>query len=177
MNPSDSAILIYRGNQMNMIKTTMMALTKNTLLSTISAQITYTRGALIALFAGLFILAACGGGGAATVAGDGGTTGGDACATNIFDPACGVERQAERTEAINTCIDAIKAGDACEVPTAVLNCLNEPFTTEGCSDSTSPVTVFLSPLNPCKQSGQPIAVLVRRAERLVILRLSAFVAQ
>ena len=108
----------------------------NTLLNTILAQITYTRGALIALFAGLFILAACGGGAAPTeVAPDGGT--GVDCNTNIFDPACGVEKQAEQVEAIRACITAISAGESetCDtnIPMAARNCLNAPFETEGCA--------------------------------------------
>ncbi len=119
------------------IKTIMME-TSNTLLNTISAQITYTRGALIALFAGLFILAACGGNALVVVAdtGEGKT---DACATNIFDNDCGVERQAERTSAINACITAISTGESatCDenIPMEARNCLNAPFTTEGCSDA------------------------------------------
>ena len=114
----------------------------NTLLNTISAQITYTRGALIALFAGLFILAACGGGAAPTVAPDGGT-GTNVCDTNIFDPACGDTGQVKRTEAINTCITAIRTGGSCEVPTAVRDCLNAPFTTEGCGADVLRATVTI----------------------------------
>ena len=115
----------------------------NTLLNTILAQITYTRGALIALFAGLFILAACGGGGAATDVAPTGT-GTNVCDTNIFDPACGVEKQAERTSAINTCITAIRTGGSCEVPTAVLDCLNAPFTTEGCGEDVLRASVTIA---------------------------------
>ena len=122
---------------MKITKTTMMEMTMNTLLNTISAQITYTRGALIALFAGLFILAACGGGGAVAtdVAPDGGT--GVDCETNIFDPACGVEKQAEQVEAIRACITAISTGESetCDtnIPMVARNCLNAPFETEGCA--------------------------------------------
>ncbi len=120
---------------MKMIKTTIMGRTKNTLLNTISAQITYPRGALIALFAGLFILAACGGGAAPTDITDGGT--GVDCNTNIFDPACGVEKQAEQVEAIRACITAISTGEAetCDtnIPMVARNCLNAPFETEGCA--------------------------------------------
>ena len=115
----------------------------NTLLNTILAQITYTRGALIALFAGLFILAACGGGGAATDVAPTGT-GTNVCDTNIFDPACGVEKQAERTSAINTCITAIRTGGSCEVPTAVRDCLNAPFTTEGCGEDVLRASVTIA---------------------------------
>ena len=109
----------------------------NTLLNTILAQITYTRGALIALFAGLFILTACGGGGAVAtdVAPDGGTS--VDCETNIFDPACGVEKQAEQVEAIRACITAISTGESetCDtnIPMVARNCLNAPFETEGCA--------------------------------------------
>ncbi len=108
----------------------------DTSLNTILAQITYTRGALIALFAGLFILTACGGGAAPTeVAPDGGT--GVDCETNIFDPACGVEKQAEQVEAIRACITAISTGESetCDtnIPMVARNCLNAPFETEGCA--------------------------------------------
>ncbi|MCA8835186.1 MAG: hypothetical protein K8953_08890, partial [Proteobacteria bacterium] len=142
-------MLIYRGNQMKMIKTTptktITMETSNTLLNTISTQITYTRGALIALFAGLFILAACGGGGAATtdVAPTG--TGTDICETNGYSDGCGEAGEATRARVINACIEAIKTGETCDenIPTAVVDCLNEPFAT-GCTNEvlqTTTVTI------------------------------------
>ncbi|MGU9962825.1 MAG: beta strand repeat-containing protein [Candidatus Halichondribacter symbioticus] len=125
-------------------KTTMMGASMNALLNTISAQITYTRGALIALFAGLFILAACGGGAPTTDVAPTGT-GTDICETNGYSDGCGEAGEATRARVINACIDAIKTGGACDanIPTEVLDCLNEPFTV-GCTNEvlqTTTVTI------------------------------------
>ncbi len=112
----------------------------NTLLNTISAQITYTRGALIALFAGLFILAACGGVAVPVTINVNPT--GD-CETNGYGDGCGEAGEATRARVINACIDAIKTGGTCDVniPMAVLDCLNEPFTA-GCTNEVLQTTTI-----------------------------------
>ncbi|MGU9962827.1 MAG: hypothetical protein ACNYPD_01840 [Candidatus Halichondribacter symbioticus] len=104
-----------------------------TIISTIKTHITTTRlatrGALIALFAGLFILAACGGGGGGGGGGDNVVPGGvDAC-INPFDAGCGDTGAVARAEAINACRLLIEASQPCAdtIPLAVRACLTDPY--------------------------------------------------
>ncbi|MCA8835012.1 MAG: hypothetical protein K8953_07990, partial [Proteobacteria bacterium] len=90
-------------------------------------NITYARGALLALFAGLFILAACGG---VTTAPTVITTDPPAdspCVTNPFGSICTEQKVA----AIELCRAAIAGGDDCadNTPEAVVSCLTDPFST------------------------------------------------
>ena len=106
----------------------------STIKTTIKTHITTTRlatrGALIALFAGLFILAACGGGGSGGGGGDdvADPGGGSAC-TNPFATGCGVAGAAERAKAIDTCRVLIERNAPCvdTIPDAVVACLTDPY--------------------------------------------------
>ena len=113
----------------------------STIKTTIKTHITTTwlaaRGALIALFAGLFILAACGGGG-----GGGGNDvadpgGGSAC-TNPFAEGCRDAGAAARAAAINTCRDLIEDNEPCAdtIPDAVRACLTDPYSCDSAAYTT-----------------------------------------
>ncbi len=105
-------------------------------LSTINKQFIFARLAVIALFAGLFILSACGGAPvAANVtlaipperpdAPDG------PCATDVFSAACGLVGEPARTIALNACRDRLQANPLAEceanIPAAAVACFKDPF--------------------------------------------------
>ncbi|MGU9963793.1 MAG: hypothetical protein ACNYPD_06775, partial [Candidatus Halichondribacter symbioticus] len=90
-------------------------------------NVTYTRGALLALFAGLFILAACGGVTVAPTIIVNDPPADSPCVTNPYGSTCTEEKVA----AIDLCREAIAGGDDCadNTPEAVVSCLTDPFST------------------------------------------------
>ena len=88
-------------------------------------NVAYTRGALLALFAGLFILAACGGVNVAPTFVINNPPADSLCVTNPYGPTCTKQKEA----AIELCREAIAGGDDCadNTPEAVVSCLTDPF--------------------------------------------------
>ena len=105
----------------------------STIKTTIKTHITITRlatrGALIALFAGLFILAACGGGGGGGGGNDVVDPGVGTTCTNPFAEGCGAAGAGARAAAITTCRLLIEDNKACAdtIPDAVVACLTDPY--------------------------------------------------
>ena len=132
-------------NTTNLMEASMLnptPITKNktnlmeaSMLNTLKTNLILTRGALIALFAGLFILAACGGGGGAAAPTTSGGPGVNPCDTNPFgttDAPCTRDEDAvARTMVYDACRDVTTSratATACtNVPMAVRNCLDDPF--------------------------------------------------
>ena len=106
------------------------------MLNTLKTNLILTRAALIALFAGLFILAACGGGGGSAntdVAPDDDNDPNvvSPCEANPHGSTCGASYSAARTKLFNDCQTAIADGTtrtACtNIPEAVISCTDDPF--------------------------------------------------
>ncbi len=102
----------------------------------INRQFIFARLAAIALFAGLFILSACGGAPLAVVnvtvvepnrpdAPDG------PCAADVFSAECGLLGEPARTIALNTCRNKVQTNpvDTCDanIPAAAVACFKDPF--------------------------------------------------
>ena len=103
----------------------------STIKTTIKTHITkVTRGALLALFAGLFILTACGGGGGVNIAVNVTTPG----CTDPFAEGCGATGAVARANAITACRLLIEDNKACAdtIPDAVRACLTDPYS---CDDA------------------------------------------
>ena len=99
---------------------------------TINKQFISARLAIIALFAGLFILSACGGG--APLVAVNNTTNNivtDPCADNVFADDCLTAGVARRETALNTCRNTIQANPtatcAPNIPAAAVTCFTDPF--------------------------------------------------
>ena len=90
-------------------------------------NVAYTRGALLALFAGLFILAACGGVNVAPTFVINNPPADSLCVTNPYGPTCTKQKEA----AIELCREAIAGGNDCadNTPESVVSCLTDPFST------------------------------------------------
>ena len=108
------------------------------MLNTLKTNVILTRAVLIALFAGLFILAACGGGGGAATPVATGDPVVNPCDANPFGPTCTRDVDAAaRTMEITNCATSIdtdasdRAVDCAIVPLDVVYCLDDPRATSG----------------------------------------------
>ena len=109
---------------------TVISTIKTTIKTHIATTWLATRGALIALFAGLFILTACGGGGGVNIAVNVTTPG----CTDPFAEGCGATGAVARANAITACRLLIEDNKACAdtIPDAVRACLTDPYS---CDDA------------------------------------------
>ncbi|MCA8833881.1 MAG: hypothetical protein K8953_02245, partial [Proteobacteria bacterium] len=112
---------------------TVISTIKTTIKTHITTTWLATRGALIALFAGLFILAACGGGGGVNIA------------VNVNPGACtdpfaeGCSDAVARAAAITACRLLIEDSQACPdtIPNAVRVCLTDPYACDAAAYNTA----------------------------------------
>ncbi len=113
---------------------TVISTIKTTIKTHITTTRLATRGALIALFAGLFILAACGGGGGVNV--NLNVNGGAAC-TDPFAEGC--SDAVARAAAITACRLLIEDSQACPdtIPNAVRVCLTDPYACDAAAYNTA----------------------------------------
>ncbi|MGU9962826.1 MAG: hypothetical protein ACNYPD_01835 [Candidatus Halichondribacter symbioticus] len=119
---------------------------------TINKQFISARLAVIALFAGLFILSACGGGGPLVVVNN--TTNNlvaDPCADNVFADNCLTEGEARRATALNTCRVTVQANPTatCDanIPAAAVTCFSDPFDA-ACDTGEYQAVLVRSPATP-----------------------------
>ncbi len=124
----------------------------STIKTTIKTHITTTRGALIALFAGLFILAACGGGGGVNV----NLNVTAAACTDPFDKGCGAAGAVARANAITACRILIEDNKACAdtIPDAVRACLTDPYSCDDAAYNTAIRTTAATATIEALQTGR-----------------------
>ncbi len=119
---------------------------------TINKQFIFARLAVIALFAGLFILSACGGGGPLAVVNN--TTNNlvtDPCADNVFADDCLMAGEARRATALNTCRNTVQTNPSAtcapNIPAAAVTCFKDPFDT-ACDTGEYQAVLVRSPATP-----------------------------
>ena len=139
------------------------------MLNTLKTNLILTRAVLIALFAGLFILAACGGGGGAAAPTTPAGPGTNICDANPFGPTCTRDVDATaRATAITDCATSIdtKANqrDCAIVPNAVLYCLVDSL------DSTSGATACDATAYDTARQGSGVTLATLTSNRLTLCR-------
>ena len=100
---------------------------------TINKQLISVRGVAIALFAGLFVLSACGGGAplVAVNSTTNTTTGDGPCDKNPFANDCLKDGESARADALTACRNTVQASPAADcasnIPAAAVACFRDPY--------------------------------------------------